>query len=364
MNNNNKPIHRLTLPCLIVATTTLFNLPATAAEVDVYGQVHAAYSHYNSKRGAHGTTLDDPRNGSRIGVVAAEPVNGSVTGLARFELGFNPTEFNADPVHGREAWVGLRGGMGQLSIGRFAGVYGTTGGMSWDVMADTVLEQRRNGGMSGGAFGHGGVSMDDDEKVESDGHISRLVEYRLPALGGLQVTVQAGADDRGTGGADGNDLLFGARYREDSWELIGAYAKNGDNPDGENHNWKLGARYTVGAGSIAYQYEKVRIGDRIEDGTVTRIDGDLALDSVAVNGDARHHFVGISQQLPGAVFWLAWGYLDADNDDLDLQSYTAALSRGFGDGFRWYFGLQHQDRGQGYESGDLLVSSTGLQFSF
>lgn len=325
-------------------------LPVHAAELTPYGQIHAAYTYFDSEDGAHGSIVDDARQGSHAGIAVEHPISDTLTGLGRFELGFNPTAFDDDPVHGRQAWVALRGALGRVGAGRFAGLYGITGGRSWDLMTGTVLEQRRNGGMSGGDFGH-------------DGFLGRLVEYRSPALGGLELMVQAGLDQRGAEGAADGDLLLGARYREENWELIGAYARNTDLPADRNHNWKLGARYAVGAGTLAYQYEKTRIPDTVATGTVKHLDDALVLTDQAFSSEARRHFLGISQQLPGAELWLAWGYLDARDDRFDLQNYTLAVRVGSGS-FRWYAGLQQQNRDDGYETGKLLISATGFQLMF
>ncbi|MFV8835722.1 porin [Aquisalimonas sp.] len=337
--------------------------PAVAAEVEIDGRLQVGYTYFHSSGQGHGGTIGDDKGQSRIGIAARQTIAGSTAAIGRAEVGLDPDTFGNDdddssnPFRAREAWVGIQGTAGQLRAGRLPGAYKQAGGIHWDLMNATELQQRRAGGMTGGAYGN-------------DGFINSLVEYRTHSLAGIELLVQYGFDDRSDDDVDrsGDDLLVGGIYREGPWELIGAYSRDDSLPAGENRNWKLGARFDTGEASLAYQYEKVRVRDQVDDASVERDSGTLTLNPITPDEtfdfDTRHHMVGMSQTYGMRMLWLAWGYMDADDDDFDIYNYTIALNRLFSQGMRWYTGVQYQDRGRGYESRHLTVFTTGLRFDF
>lgn len=332
---------------------------AQAAEFRVYGKLHAGYAQLDSGTGGNTAIVNDERGNSRLGVDVQHPVGDNVGGIGRIELGFDPTfGDDDDPVSMREAWVGLQGNVGRLTLGRIGSAYKTTGGTGWDPMNSTLLQQRRTGGASGGEFGH-------------NGYVNRAVEYLTPALAGLQLKVQLGLDKRNDGGNDGN-YTVGLSYREGPWELIGAWARDDSAPSGESRNWKTGIRYAAAEGSLLYRYEDVKIRDRLDLAAPAGDDGlpdgdlfDLAdLDSYALAFNTRHHLVGLQQNYTGGRLWLAVGYMNASEDDFDVVSYTASWTWLISDALSWYVGYQHQDRDRGYETGRLNVLASGLTLDF
>ncbi|MCC5809153.1 MAG: porin [Ectothiorhodospiraceae bacterium] len=328
-------------------------LPAVAhaVEVNLYGRVHAGYANLDTSRAGNAGIINDERGHSRLGVDLAAPLGDNVGGLARIELGFDPTNWDGDddPVSVREAWVGLQGATGRLTVGRLPGVYKTTGGTRWDPMSSTLLQQRRTGGMSGGIYGH-------------SNYLDRALEYRTPSLGGLQLRLQYGVDDRENDG----DYLIGLSYQEGPWELIAAWSRNNDEEvaSGERRNWKAGIRYAADEGALVYQYEDAKVRDRLDTTDLRRVDGSLEIGNFDMPFNTRHHMLGLQQNLQSSFIWLAVGYLNASADDFDVISYTASWTLLFSQNIRWYLGYQHQDRERGYESGRLNVVATGFQLDF
>ena len=82
----------------------------------------------------------------------------------------------------------------------------------------TNLEARRNGGMSGGAYGH-------------NGFLSDMIGYMSPNWGGLEFwidySLDENGDDDGTGG-NNSDYSAGVRFKTKMFEVFGASSFNDD----------------------------------------------------------------------------------------------------------------------------------------
>ena len=332
--------------------------PAGGAEVELEGQLQLGITHLDADDGASGQILGDDKGRSRIGVRVRQPLGGAGVGIAAADVRLRPDTFGAEddngrPFQGREAWVGLQGGLGQLRAGRIEGAYKQAGGKYWDMLNATELEQRRAGGLAGG-------------RHANTGFLNSVVEYRTPSMAGFEIVAQLGFDDRSDDTVDRSDgdQLLGVVYRSGPWEWITAVSRDDGSPSGENRNWKSGLRFDSGAASVMYHFEDVRIRDVVNDGVVRDDDGPLVIDAVPLDTDTRHHMVAISQSFGQHMLWLAWGHQDADDSGFDIHNATLAWTRFFSAGLRWYSGVQYQDRSSGYDSGDLLVGTTGLRFDF
>ena len=348
--------------CLAVASALAAAGTGHAADIRIDGRLQAAYTYFDTSGGGHGGTVGDDKGQSRLGVQARQQVGDGFAALGRAEVGLDPDTFgteeddDSNPFRAREAWMGMQWGGGQLRGGRLPGAYKQVGGIHWDLMNATELQQRRAGGLAGGDYAN-------------TGFLNSLAEYRTPPLGGFEFIAQYGFDDRSDdNGTDrnGDDFLFGAIYREGPWELIGAYSRDDSRASGENRNWKLGARFDSGEASLSYHYEKIRVRDRIDDAVVNRSDGSLTIGTTGeeFDFDTRHHMVGLSQMYGAQMLWIAWGYMDADDSDFDIQNATVAWTQFFSQGFQWYSGVQYQDRGRAYDTRHMTVASTGIRFDF
>ncbi len=333
-----------------------------AADFRVYGRLHAGYAQLDSGQGGSTSLVNDERSNSRLGVNVQHPLGDNIGGLGRIELGFDPTNWDndEDPINMREAWVGIQGNIGRLTLGRIGSAYKTTGGTGWDPMNATLLQQRRTGGASGGPFGH-------------NSYVDRAVEYLSPTFAGLQLRVQLGLDKRNDEGNDGN-YTVGLSYQEGPWELIAAWARDDsdDTPSGESRNWKTGIRYATSEGALFYRYEDVKIRDRLDlaapagdDGLPDAAGYDIAdLTAYDLGFNTRHHLVGLQQNYASSTLWLAIGHMNASEDDFDVTSYTASWTWLLSDALNWYIGYQHQDRDSGYQTGRLNLVASGFNLTF
>ena len=100
----------------------------------------------------------------RLGVKGSEDLGGGLKGIYKYEWQVDTTDMSTNDkgnhTNGREAFVGLKGGFGQIELGRVKAAYKYYGGVKYDPFVTTELEARRYGGMSTGSFGHNSFLSD------------------------------------------------------------------------------------------------------------------------------------------------------------------------------------------------------------
>lgn len=138
------------------------------------------------------------QNGSRWGMRGTEDLGGGMSAVFNLTNGFNvDTGFMAQGgrLFGREAWVGLKGGFGQVSLGRQVtilanGPWAITGGYAnYDAWASTT----NNGGFGNAAS----IATDNVRKDNS-------VQYMTPAMGGFVGTLMWAPGENGIAGGANN----------------------------------------------------------------------------------------------------------------------------------------------------------------
>ncbi|MGD8940819.1 MAG: porin [Gammaproteobacteria bacterium] len=267
-------------------------------DVTVYGmaQVEVASIDPQGDRDTYVDVVDNARG--RLGVVATEDLGSGLKGLAKFEFKLDTADGNSStvcenltttapelnldtngdgvadaydhdgdgtadalPLTGascsstgvaltsRELFVGLKGGFGQVELGRLKSAYKYAGGVAYDPFVTTTLEARKNGGMSKGDFGH-------------TGFVSKSVGYNSPKLGpvGLRVTYAPSEDDSAYTASAKAEFKMG--------EVIVALADQGDRAGKNEYSaWKVGGqlRLAGGAHKLALQYEGTEQKDATKD---------------------------------------------------------------------------------------------------
>jgi predicted porin len=269
---------------IAIAVATLVTPVIAVAEDDVtvYGmaQVEVANIDPQSDRDSYVDVADKARG--RVGVVATEDLGSGLKGLAKFEFKLDTADGNSDTacktvdsgtndndpnftdadsvgcsaetgvaLTSRELFVGLKGGFGQVELGQLKSAYKYAGGVAYDPFVATTLEARRNGGMSGGVFGH-------------NGFVSKSIGYNSPKLGpvGLRATYAPSEDD--------SAYTASAKASFKMGEVLVALADQGDRAGKNEYSaWKVGGqlRLAGGAHKIALQYEGTEKKDAAADKT-------------------------------------------------------------------------------------------------
>jgi predicted porin len=305
-------------------------------DVTVYGMAQVEVASFDPQgEGDSAVDVVDNARG-RLGVVATEDLGSGLKGLAKFEFKLDTADGNSSTVCGdlttaapelnldtngdgvadaydhdgdgtadalpltgascsstgvaltsRELFVGLKGGFGQVELGRLKSAYKYAGGVAYDPFVTTTLEARKNGGMSKGDFGH-------------TGFVSKSVGYNSPKLGpvGLRVTYAPSEDDSAYTASAKAEFKMG--------EVLVALADQGDRVSGKEYStWKIGGqlRLAGGAHKLALQYEGT---DQKEKATNTKKE---------ISNKPTYLFAGYQGTFGKSTFVAQFGLNDSDLKD-------------------------------------------------
>jgi len=336
---------------LLVAAGVSAALVTGAARADVvlYGKIYAELGTESFGAGlteVEYSTLDDSQNLGRLGVKFSQDLGNGLTAVGKYEFSLNAPD-STNNFNMRDAWVGLKGNYGQLSMGRFDGAYKVTGGVNWDPFAFTSLQLASNGGQSNTNFGNAGF-------------IDRAIEYRTPDIdqGGVHFIgiLQYGADASPASVTTPKDsVLAGITVGGESFEVIYAFANNTAT---SSTNQKMGVKISAGDATFLIQSEEVEQGGfdpggegQFMTGIVTYQIGNWLW--VAEIGDYKSDFISNDNGTP----------LDFTDDTL---SNAALLTLGF----RYYLaknvwlnvGMRETD--SDIDTQDSAATVLGMRFDF
>ncbi len=322
---------------------------AVQAEVKVSGAFQAEVGTLEIGTGDRQTITDSDITGNgspnRVRFDVTENLGGGLKGFARFDWEFdtfNRADTTNDTsntnIRNREKYIGLKGSMAHLKMGRIQGIYKTSS-LGYDKWSSTSLQARNGGGgMSGGNFGH-----------------SSFVEDALEVgfnAGGLKGTVQYVADE--TNGNEGS-ILGALQYGGKTWEVTAAVANQEfNNSDDNNINWKLAGKATLGGLYLALQYENVE--------TAQSKLGLPAAGSTA-NVDAADYIWGEAGYRMDNAELIAWvGSVSSDIADHDALSYSVGAKYHFSKRMFAYAGYHKTDSDTDAHDVDAFVGGVRLGF--
>jgi len=251
------------LIALAVAAGVAAPMSAQAAPT-LYGQLQAEISSEGRDNAAN-TTADgriiqggggrfqedvgvtDNKRG-RLGVKGDEDLGGGLKAIYKYEWQVDTadqstTTAGSDPIHtnGREAFVGLKGGFGQIELGRLKSAYKYYGGVKYDPFVTTEMEARRYGGMSTGSFGHNSFLSDTLAYQGKFGMVSMRITYNLDE--------QANTD---------GDYTAGLKFGSKAWEagIALAHDDNGSTAADDAYDaLKVFGKVKFGNMAVRGQYE-------------------------------------------------------------------------------------------------------------
>lgn len=349
----NKKILALAIAGVIAAPV------AAQADVKVYGKASVETGSIDNGTDTQ-TVQGDPAEGSgprsRIGFLATEDLGGGLTGIAKAEFQYDPSDnarFNAvtglvidadgnvtgtkatgSPFTGRDSFVALKGGFGLIGFGQFNGVYKTHGGVKYDPWVTTSMQARGNGGMASGILGNNGFIPD-------------LVVYQTPMMGPAQITAAYLVDETDMiGGAsiDGSYQLGAKLNFGKNVEAIASYGhlEIDSAVTDLTDNWKVGGKFAAGPATVTVEYEDVEQGGFDGTGTFLYASAKLDFGKVSIipalgqfsgdadNSDADYVAVGamynFSKMTKG---WVGYRDTNADKDEKDETATTVGLRMDF-----------------------------------
>lgn len=238
---------------LVAAVAVSAALASGAAQADVvlYGKIYAEFGTESFGAGLSAveySTLDDSQNLGRLGVKFSQDLGNGLSAVGKYEFSLNAPD-GTNNFNMRDAFVGLKGGFGQIAMGRFDGAYKVTGGINWDPFTFTSLQLASNGGQSNTNFGNAGF-------------VDRAIEYRTPEYNQDGTTflaiLQYGADASPSSTTTPKDsVLAGITLGIGGFELIYAFANNTATSD---TNQKMGVKVSAGDATFMIQSEEVEQG--------------------------------------------------------------------------------------------------------
>ena len=191
---------------------------AQTANVTLYGYINTSLESNRGSQGANSigkavtssTVNRMTSNSSRFGFRGREELGGGTYAMFQLENSFNsddgsipstaasaavPSGNGAAVLWGRELWVGVGGGFGELKIGYGLTPYDDVLGLAHQNIGSTGL-QNRNNGFSGGPgfatqqlftpYGRGGVAFS-ESRGDFDARAANAISYASPSLGGLTI---------------------------------------------------------------------------------------------------------------------------------------------------------------------------------
>lgn len=289
----------------LLATGMLVALPASADPgVTMYGVISSALRYTSDIDGRHNDQTEVTASGiggSRLGIKGAEDLGGGNQAIFQLESGFGTDSGKPEYgiLFGRQAYVGLAGAWGSLTVGR---QYHAVNNVGWTF---NPLDQGWGNYWSDPFYSGGDIFM-------QGYRIDNSVVYKH-TRGPLSVQLDYGAGEQPGGGA-GRGATFGGGilYQRDGLALGLAYDRRRAAAEGGNTvgNYAVGASYAFGK-ATAYA-------------------GRLGRQESA--GDARFSlsFVGLGYQLTPALHLSGAYYRYGQNAGVTTQFQPTPLRLGSG----------------------------------
>ncbi|HEX8405280.1 MAG TPA: porin [Duganella sp.] len=217
------------------ASLMLTGTPAAAQNaVNLYGIVDTGVEYLTNANARNGSLVRVPSQTaslpSRLGISGSEQLGDGLSAIYTLEAGFNldnGASSQGTRLFGRQAWVGLKGSMGTLTIGR---VYSM---MFWAIVDADIV----------GPGIYGGVGSFDPyiPNARSDNAVSYRGVFGPVTVGG---SYALGRDAAGTGNSPGQGTCAGAT----------------DNTHLACRQWSTMARYDRATYGVAAAYDEQRGG--------------------------------------------------------------------------------------------------------
>ena len=192
----------------LVAMAVMAIAGAASAQATLYGSVDTSFAMSSQTTGGTDTATGNvglqmssgAMNGSRWGMRATEDLGGGLSGTVVLESGFaHDTGASAQGglLFGRQAFIGLSGGFGSINLGRQYTALDTVWG-AYD--AQEYGATSAMGYAWGGGVNKGGAAGD-------VGRVDNMIQYSMPAMGGLPATVQFAPSEDKTPTKDAGSYL-------------------------------------------------------------------------------------------------------------------------------------------------------------
>lgn len=204
----NKKLLAIAVGAAMVATATV----ATAGEPTFYGKIHMSVDVLDNNDPAAGADADGmyiSSNSSRLGIKGAVDLDGGLKAVYKYEMS---TDYDQNALAGsRNAYLGLKGGFGQVVVGRHDMPFKTVG-RKHDLFGDTIGDHR--------AVTRGKIGGDDwADRLDS-------VLMYTNKFGAVGLKVMYGVED--DNGDDTEDLGIGINFKQGPLKVMFANETHGN----------------------------------------------------------------------------------------------------------------------------------------
>lgn len=225
--------------------------PSTS-NVTLYGVVDASYQYVDGAESASKIS-SGLLSGSRWGLRGSEDLGGGLSGVFTLEQGIS-LDTGAASGFNRQAWLGVKGGFGQVSLGRqyhpgywLQVNYESTAGASFSV--GSLLA---NSSLPGKALS---INPNSD-----DGRVNNSIAYISPDWSGFTVRAIYGMSEKADTAAAttdklGNVLGLGADYKVGAFSIGGVYSQKDLDDNTAQTEFGLGAKYDFGFLTLLGTYQ-------------------------------------------------------------------------------------------------------------
>jgi predicted porin len=236
--------------------------------------------------------IDDNKRG-RLGVKGSEDLGGGLKAIYKFEWQVDTA--NGNPNDGaRNSFVGLKGGFGQVELGRIKSAYKYYGGVKYDPFVTTELEARRYGGMTTGAFGHNSFLNSTLGYQGKFGLVAFRVTYNLD-------------EQDGTNG----DLTAGIKVGSKTWEVGAAIAHDENDATAADDAYdalKVFGKMKFGMVTIRGQVETTEDEADTREGQIVFLGADFKVGKGVISAQASTNTVELAGSPDQEGDYLAIGY--------------------------------------------------------
>jgi predicted porin len=218
------------------------------SSVTIYGILDVNISHISNIDGtsASSTRMNSGgRSSSRWGLRGNEDLGGGMSAFFTLEADVSVDSGDTDPRYfGRMSYVGLRGGWGEVRLGRdYAPIF----------YAGASVEP-----LSCCRVGHGSfLSLGNAGAPNDDGRVSNGIAY-WGQFGNVRTQIQYGLGEVAGSNSAGRQIGLNAMYTAGPVHLAAGYHNNNVGSTGRDKSAVVGARYTLGNARLfaAYQSNK------------------------------------------------------------------------------------------------------------
>ena len=287
-------MNRFTKSALAVATGLMMASAAQAQEaVTVYGKVNVSLQ--SSDEGENKTEVNS--NASRLGAKGAADLGDGLTAFYKVEWEVNVADDDSDNFKSRNQYVGLKGGFGEVAVGRNDTIFKQSGKIDLfnDVEGDIKQlfagEDRLGNSVTykspkfnGFYFGATVVTEDNakqEEKNNGDNGTSLAIFYGDAKLKKSKIYASV-AHNTNVAGYDSTRVSVSGKL--DNLKL-GAMFQDSEKEDGssDGDGWMVNAAYKLGKTTLKAQYQDsdMTFGKKKDTGSVVSVGADYKLNSKA-----------------------------------------------------------------------------------